>query len=469
MNTIGFVLKGVRDELFYFRSVENVERCELFPFVVSTCLFLNNQADNAMEENQKYKQLVETARGIPWTLDLDSFLFTYVGPQTIEITGYTQEEWYADGFWINNLHPEDRDWVVSYCEIEVAQGRDHDFEYRLLTKDGSVIWVRDVVNVIHGEHGPEKLQGFMFDITEQKQVELALNSLAEMRVNDNIEAFYRACTKILSMVYNAQFSFIGLFATEARSSIQTQAVWAGESHVDNFTYDLKGTPCADIIDLKIELVPTGASEEYSDDEMLVQMGVDSYYGSPLIASSGEIIGLVSVMDVKPMLLSSWTSPILGLFAQRIANEIERYQTNIALQQVNQDLAQQVSERTDDLHEVQLAKKELQLRDIRMQKQQNAILQLSQQQSSLSDEHQQYLQMATETACKTLAIERASIWLYDHEEKKIVCRDLYETSKHAHDAGIELIEKDFPTYFKALRENRVIIANNAHTAPETAEF
>lgn len=422
-----------------------------------------------MEENQRYKQLVETARGMPWTFDVSTARFTYVGPQAMELLGYETEEWYAEDFWVDHMYPADRDWVVNYCHTEVAQGRDHDFEYRLTTKDGRTLWIRDVVNVVQGEHGPEKLQGFMFDITEQKQVELALNRLAKMQVIDNIEEFYCACTKMLSMVYNAQFSFIGLFATEARSSIQTQAVWAGESHVDNFTYDLKGTPCADIIDLKMELVPAGASEEYSDDEMLVEMGVDSYYGSPLIASSGEIIGLVSVMDVKPMKLSPWTSPILGLFAQRIANEIERYQTNIALQQANQDLEQQVNERTADLLEVQRAKQELQLRDSRMQNQQDAILQLSQQQSGLSDDHLQYLQLATETASKTLNIERTSIWLYDNEEKKIVCMDLYEKSKNVHDNGVELIEDDFPTYFQALRENRVIIANDAHSAPETVEF
>jgi len=307
--------------------------------------------------HNKYQHMVETARAMPWSFDLKTMCFTYVGPQAVKCLGYSEEEWYAENFWGDHIHPEDRERALSYCEMEVSKGLDHEFEYRMLAKDGHVVWVRDVVNVIMDEAGPYGLQGFMFDITERKQVEEAMNLLAEIQITDDIDSFYRACVKMLASVYNAQFSFIGLFANEQRNSIQTQSLWAGNDYPANFEYNLEGTPCADILDLKRELIPRDAAKEYPDDEMLVQMGVESYFGSPLVTPSGEMVGLVSVLDVKPMELSSWTGPILGLFAQRIASEFERYRVNRSLLELNRDLEKRVEERTADLNEAKKAANE----------------------------------------------------------------------------------------------------------------
>lgn len=78
-----------------------------------------------------------------------------------------------------------------------------------------------------------------------------------------------------------------------------------------------------------------------------------------------------------------------------------------------------------------------------------------------------LQSITEMATKGLDIERASIW--DYTGDSIVCEDLFEASKQAHDAGIELFAKDFPSYFEGVRSGLVINASDAHKHPNTFEF
>ncbi|GMR08388.1 MAG: hypothetical protein BMS9Abin26_1393 [Gammaproteobacteria bacterium] len=301
-----------------------------------------------MQNEVDYRQLVETAQAIPWSFDLHTMCFTYIGPQAVKILGYPQDEWYAKDFWMGHIHPDDAEAVKEYCQTELARGADHEHEYRMRAKDGQYIWIRDIVNVIQGVNGPQNLQGFMFDITERKQVEQALNSLAEIQATNGIDEFYRVCVQTLANTYNAQYACIGLFANDEHDSIRTQSAWAGNGYVDNVDYDLEGTPCAEVLALKMELVPRDARKEYPDDDLLKEMQVESYYGSPLITASGYMIGLVSVMDVKPMELSQWTAPILGLFSQRIASEIERYQINKQLQAVNLNLEQRVSERTADL-------------------------------------------------------------------------------------------------------------------------
>jgi len=190
--------------------------------------------------------------------------------------------------------------------------------------------------------------------TVRRDRDLAIHGLAKLDFGDNIETFYKTCVKNLAKTYHARYAFIGLFADDSKTQIRTQAVWAGNAHVDNFEYPLKGTPCADIINLSKEFIPCDAARLYPDDAMLIDMGVESYYGAPLINSKGEIMGLVSVLDIEPMEVSDWTGPVLDLFAERISSETERHATNKALQEMNEALEIRVTERTQ---EHQLAKQE----------------------------------------------------------------------------------------------------------------
>lgn len=394
-----------------------------------------------MKREKHYRHLVETAHAIPWTFDLRAGVFTYVGPQAEELLGYPVERWYEKDFWQKHIIDEDRDWAVDYCMTHAGRCEDHDFEYRMLAANGSIVWIRDSVNVLADKNGPYKMHGFMFDVTERKDVEAALNSLAEIDAGNDIEVFYKGCVENLANVYGCQYAFIGLLADKEATRVQTQAVWAGKDFADNFEYELEGTPCADILDQTIELVPRDAASKYPDDQMLVDMDVESYFGAPLFNADGKTIGLVSVLDTKPMELSRWVRPLLGMFAQRIAVEVQR--DNVV--------------------------KQLLCRDLRMQQQQQVLLLLSQKQPVIYEDHDKYLQLATKAASDCLGIARASIWLYEKNPNRIVCIDLYESANAGHSSGIELFEKDYPAYFKAMNEDRAIVAHDAHHSEETYEF
>jgi hypothetical protein len=75
----------------------------------------------------------------------------------------------------------------------------------------------------------------------------------------------------------------------------------------------------------------------------------------------------------------------------------------------------------------------------------------------------------EAAASALQVARVSIWTLDDERTKITCVDLFDTTAGAHSSGTELFAKDFPAYFKALQQERTIMAHNAHTDPRTSCF
>jgi PAS domain S-box-containing protein len=94
--------------------------------------------------------------------------------------GYTPQEWLADPIlWSKTLHPEDRQRVLTQATDTEQNNESFDMEYRMIARDGHLVWVRDqatVVNDLKGRH--QFRQGIILDITERKQ--------AEDRINDNL-------------------------------------------------------------------------------------------------------------------------------------------------------------------------------------------------------------------------------------------------------------------------------------------
>jgi diguanylate cyclase (GGDEF)-like protein/PAS domain S-box-containing protein len=101
----------------------------------------------------------------------------YVSAQIEPMLGFTPDEWQADpDLWFRQIHPEDRGRVLSE-EAESKSGTAPLYsEYRMLRRDGQVIWVRDEGVVVRDQSGqPLFWQGFMIDVTRRKVTEQALH------------------------------------------------------------------------------------------------------------------------------------------------------------------------------------------------------------------------------------------------------------------------------------------------------
>ncbi|RZJ32006.1 MAG: PAS domain S-box protein [Flavobacterium sp.] len=130
---------------------------------------------------QRIESLVNTIDGIVWECDYKTFEFTYVNKKAEEISGYPVSEWLNDPeFWANKIHPDDREWALDFCLKNSQNKSQYDFEYRMTAKNGDVIWMRDIVNVIRENGVPVSLKGIMIDISKTKQAENDLNETLEL-------------------------------------------------------------------------------------------------------------------------------------------------------------------------------------------------------------------------------------------------------------------------------------------------
>src|ERR1700760_4403768 len=102
-----------------------------------------------------YPELLERVPAVVYVADAgDIGRWHYVSPQIKQILGYTAADWCADpGLWLDRLHPEDRDWVLAREQALIGAADTPALEYRMLHRDGHIVWIRDDAMLARDEHG----------------------------------------------------------------------------------------------------------------------------------------------------------------------------------------------------------------------------------------------------------------------------------------------------------------------------
>ena len=91
------------------------------------------------------------------------------------------------------IHPEDRDRVLSALDASVRGGVDHQIEYRIVLPDGSVKWVEGKGRLMRDDRGaPSLMIGFCTDISARKRVDAERFRLLEELDTARRRADFRA-------------------------------------------------------------------------------------------------------------------------------------------------------------------------------------------------------------------------------------------------------------------------------------
>ncbi|HEU5278325.1 MAG TPA: EAL domain-containing protein [Gaiellaceae bacterium] len=126
------------------------------------------------EIERRYRTLVEQLPLVVYVDALDESSSNIFTSHQIEpLLGYTVKEWRDDpDLFVRTLHPDDRDRVLT---AHARTHRTHEplsIEYRLVSRDDSILWVRDDGVVVLGDDGePLYLQGYLLDITAERELQ----------------------------------------------------------------------------------------------------------------------------------------------------------------------------------------------------------------------------------------------------------------------------------------------------------
>ena len=117
------------------------------------------------EAEERYRVLVEQIPVVVYVDPVEEGPTIYMSPQSEAVLGYAPEEWYADPkLWSKIVHPEDHQRMQAEPETDAATAS----SYRVIAKDGRVVWVHDTSTLIRDEEGTARFwQGALVDVTEQ--------------------------------------------------------------------------------------------------------------------------------------------------------------------------------------------------------------------------------------------------------------------------------------------------------------
>ena len=140
--------------------------------------------DTERQALESYRTLVERIPGIVYTAEGgEAGHWLYASPQIESILGYSADEWCADAtLWFRCLHPSDRKRAMVDEARSVETGEPLSSEYRMIARDGRVIWFHDQATVGRGDDGTV-FQGVMLDITDRKEAEANMKE-SQARLTD---------------------------------------------------------------------------------------------------------------------------------------------------------------------------------------------------------------------------------------------------------------------------------------------
>ncbi len=338
------------------KSYSPMERISIYSFFFVLVLALQNiTAGNiqhlvrhARESESKYKSFLESIPTVTYINSISLNADTeYVSPQVKHLLGYSQEEFLNDPLlWQKIIHPDDQEQVLTENACTVQTGSPFQVEYRVLTKDQRVIWVRDEAILVHDEQGkPQYWLGVWTDITTRKHAEAEQTELIGVMTKRTIqlqtaaEVSHAASSildinvllpNVVELIRNHfDYYYVGIFLVDESKSWAILRAATGE--------------------MGREMILNGHRLGVGDSSMIgwcilhgqariaLDVGVDairfknpylpltrSEMALPLITHSG-VIGAMTIQSTVPAAFSSVDITALQTMADQVANAIENAQ------------------------------------------------------------------------------------------------------------------------------------------------
>jgi PAS domain S-box-containing protein len=138
------------------------------------------------DERERLQAILQSLPGVVWEAWGDpgssQQRIDFVSDYVEAMMGYTPQEWTSQpDFWLQLVHPEDRDDAARVAAEQFRSGGAGENEFRWVTRDGRTLWVNSRSSTILDEHGtPVGMRGVTVDVTQRKEIEQRLALLAEI-------------------------------------------------------------------------------------------------------------------------------------------------------------------------------------------------------------------------------------------------------------------------------------------------
>ncbi len=198
---------------------------------------------------------------------------------------------------------------------------------------GEKMWFSAQIQPIQNEQNIyDRCLVILTDITEKRNAELALQTILKGTEHATGDMFFRNLILGLSNVLDVRHVFVGQVTGTKQDTVKTIALCENNTILENMEYNLKNTPCENVIGKTICIYENDICTLFPKDKLLSDMGIISYMGIPLFNNTRQPLGIMVALDDKPMLKSEFSKSIFTAFADRASAELERMLTEEALRE-----------------------------------------------------------------------------------------------------------------------------------------
>lgn len=166
------------------------------------------------------------------------------------------------------------------------------------------------------------------DVTNQRRTEEALRAVLRGTGSATGVEFFRQLVRHLAQALKFRHILIGELVEQEK--IRTLAVWEGEDFGGDVFYDLKGTPCAQVLGQGMCVFSQNIADMFPEDQRIKRLGIQSYLGTPLQDTEGKTLGLLVALHDQPIKNVQFAKDLLNIFASRAAAELAKMQAFSAL-------------------------------------------------------------------------------------------------------------------------------------------
>ncbi|MDR7129419.1 PAS domain S-box-containing protein [Algoriphagus sp. 4150] len=257
--------------------------------------------------SEQLLSFLKSMGGIVWEADSMMRLFNFIGDPNQHILGFPQETWTdTPGFWESRIHPDDIGVVSEYRNLNDSPGKIHSFEYRMISADDNIKWVKDTVSFITERDVQPFLCGIRTETTAFRRL-IALEQLEKnvFRLNMNnslhelLLCYLAGLEELFPMM---QCSILKIKNGRLHDGISPSLPGAYMASLENVQIGENVGSCGTAAALKRQIIVTDISTDFKwigYRELALMHGLMACWSNPVIGTEGEVIATLAMYYRQP--------------------------------------------------------------------------------------------------------------------------------------------------------------------------
>lgn len=257
-----------------------------------------------------------------WTMPDGEII--YGNAKAAELTGLAKNHLIGKKFFNFMTNIDQNVWREN-C-LKAMDVDEYQLDIELSTADGKVIPAKAIARK-QLYRGEPYLALYVRKATGQKDADRMLRIISQGTSSVVGGDFFKSLAYHLVNTVGIRYAIITECANVAKTKLRTLVYIEREDFLDNFEYEVSGTPCELVMQGKPYFCESSLEAIFPKEQ-----GIQSYFAVPIYLHDGEVVGHLAIFDTRPLKVTEQQLSILQIFANRAGAEMERKLSDMIIQE-----------------------------------------------------------------------------------------------------------------------------------------